>query len=95
MLCHKPIAGISTMRKMIILVQESPTEFTNVHPEFARLCFKAKCFQHSLPILSAAICSFHTERGAENDRGSVGGRDDHLKHEVAMYRSFKKQKEVN
>lgn len=52
---------------MIELVQKDKQEYTNIHLPYVRLCFQAKCFQHSLKHLELPVCKFHSAPAEDRD----------------------------
>lgn len=52
---EKPIAGIAQIMKAIKHCRESEEEVSALHNNFAMLCLKAKCFQHSKMIIDHPI----------------------------------------
>lgn len=57
---ERPIFGIKTLSEVIHKTQKGNVECVvgNIHKEFARLCIKAKCYQHALPIISHPVTVF-------------------------------------
>lgn len=54
----KAIYGIRPIREAIMLSRDSLEQITPMHREFAKLCLKAKCYMHALPIIETPITSF-------------------------------------
>ena len=53
----KPIAGIAQIMRAIKMCSESDEEVSSLHTQFAKLCLKAKCFQHSIMVIDHPITS--------------------------------------
>lgn len=66
---------------MIDWVQTSKSEYTNVHPSYARLCFFAKCHQHSLKYLSSSMSSYHTPPG-DHDKNYALNEEAEMKQSI-------------
>ena len=53
----RAIMGISPIMKAIRACRESDEQVSSLHTSFAKLCLKARCFQHSLSIIDHHITS--------------------------------------
>ena len=53
----RPIMGISQLMRAVQLCRESDEQVSTLHTSFAKLCLKAKCFQHSEQIIDHHITS--------------------------------------
>jgi hypothetical protein len=54
----KAIFGIKPVKQALLLSRESLEQVSPIHREFAKLCIKAKCYQHALPIIETPVTSF-------------------------------------
>lgn len=55
---QKPIYGIKPLKVAIEKTRQSKEEISGLHKDFAKLCLKAKCYQHSLSIIDCPVTSF-------------------------------------
>lgn len=76
---NMPILGISVLKKAIKRVQSTPTEFTNCHLPYVKLCWRAECCQHALPILApvhtSVRASKYTAMPANKSKRAIPTRD--------------------
>lgn len=54
----KAIYGIKPLKQALLMTRESQEQVNPIHREFAKLCIKAKCYQHALPIIETPVTSF-------------------------------------
>jgi hypothetical protein len=54
----KAIYGIRPLSHAIRTICKDTEQLCPIHREFAKLCLKAKCYLHSLPIIERPVTSF-------------------------------------
>ncbi|CDW71172.1 UNKNOWN [Stylonychia lemnae] len=61
----KAIYGINTLKNVIFKVRQNDEQVCgSLHKEFARLCIKAKCYQHSLIVIDHPVIQFKKNTSA-------------------------------